>query len=447
MDEAELPVVTRRRRYSHTEDNLVVRLSLKAEDIEYQHEEEDEEEEGISSNAMPACVCRASDAGAADPLDRAGDGVCTVEGVCPESGEELQPIRRKQTRIRTLGAELSSRSATRLVLNRDHEVPTELSELPTPGWDGFGPEVKNGETTPSKASDSDRDTVFENMSRLASEALAKHEDSVKARKMRSKRKLKTCPSGMIGMASCVTFKSEASSVGGEECPFIIFDWDDTLLPTFHITDVIKPTLESAAYSKVLEDSEFYGPLCEHAEAVRAVLTAARQVGKVGIVTLAAKGWVENSAEWFLPGLDVEALFAELDIPVFYARQYVTQYERVLASVEEGVDLYMIAKRNAMKKCLRRLSTEKAWWKTAHVISVGDSTTEVEAIKEIMWQDVAAHNTIKIIKLVDDPSLAILGMQLKLLSSWFPKVVAYAEDAFISMDANPSSSKIVQSLME
>merc|ERR1719401_2321314 len=63
---------------------------------------------------------------------------------------------------------------------------------------------------------------------------------------------------------------------------ILFDWDDTLFPSWWRNAVMKPSL-------VRVDASHYDEvLCSHARAVEAVLRSAREVAKVEIVTLANK---------------------------------------------------------------------------------------------------------------------------------------------------------------
>jgi hypothetical protein len=75
---------------------------------------------------------------------------------------------------------------------------------------------------------------------------------------------------------------------------IIFDWDDTLLPTTWIKQegllAATPTLEQAAQLQQL------------AERIITTLSAAKQRGKVVIITNALQGWVEQSCSLFMPSL-------------------------------------------------------------------------------------------------------------------------------------------------
>merc|ERR1712241_112140 len=103
----------------------------------------------------------------------------------------------------------------------------------------------------------------------------------------------------------------------------IFDWDDTLFPTWFVSEVVMPCLPpGAAKSDVSlpEDSPFYEALAKHGRTVRSLLTSARAIGRVGLVTLAQRPWVLSSAHRFLPGVDFKQILKDLDIPVIYARE-------------------------------------------------------------------------------------------------------------------------------
>lgn len=287
-----------------------------------------------------------------------------------------------------------------------------------------------------------REDVIKEVERVAMTVRDKCEARSQVATTRRSRRFKTWPHDRTGN---IELRVGAAAADKEDDAVIIFDWDDTLFPTWHVSEVVKTT-DFHNLTKISEDSEFYGPLASHAKLLRETLIEARKAARVAIVTLAAKGWVKNSADCYLPGLDIQDLFEKLDIKVYYAREHVSRTEKWQASVEEGVDLYMIAKRNAMKRCLRKLSRCKLWRQIGNVISIGDSTTEAAAIREIMWDFTGAESCLKIIKLVDNPSLPILRMQLQVLKSRFQRMVAFTEDVYISMDSDPSTSRLVQALM-
>jgi len=281
------------------------------------------------------------------------------------------------------------------------------------------------------------------VAKLTEDLHKRYSENSKKKISRRQRRLKTAPPSAVTspVSSLGTPKSAVDVEADEEPirPLVIFDWDDTLFPTWYVTEVIQASMpEDSKYSKLPEDSPYYEPLSAHAQLVNDTLNLAASHAQVAIVTLAARPWVDNSSEWFLPGLDLPELLLNLDIPVFYAREFVRRRERLAARVEEGVDLFMIAKRNAMKQCFRKLCPGAE--KQGNVICIGDSQTEVLAIKEIMWSDDDGGALCKTIKLLDDPTLEVLGMELQLVGSWFEKMVPHNGDFHICL--NDAGTKLM-----
>lgn len=140
----------------------------------------------------------------------------------------------------------------------------------------------------------------------------------------------------------LTHKQEINELS----PVIIFDWDDTLFPTSYLLKEVAPALRrrrprlpsadhrgnldgaTGGQRRFRKDSDaseatvnlpepYHSDLAEHAKVIRFVLRTARSLANVGIVTLAKEPWVVDSGK-YLPGLDLEHLLEELDIPVYYA---------------------------------------------------------------------------------------------------------------------------------
>jgi len=214
---------------------------------------------------------------------------------------------------------------------------------------------------------------------------------------------------------------------------IIFDWDDTLFPTWFITEVVQPCLADPQ-GDLPEDSPFIDPLIRHAQAVKSVLEAARTCGRVGMVTLAQNPWVLTSAGKFLPGLDFEELLHSLDIPIIYARECLKKHMIAQGQQDDGLCLWTLAKQAAMKKMLKKLYGRRAW---INVLSIGDSTTERTAITELLWstpEDSAGRAPCcKTIKLMEDPSVEQLSTQLIMLSMWMQHLSQHNSDFDVSMD--------------
>lgn len=216
---------------------------------------------------------------------------------------------------------------------------------------------------------------------------------------------------------------------------IIFDWDDTLFPTWFVSEVVVPCLPpgSNCESTLPEDSPFKEALAQHAHTVQALLSTARAIGRVGIVTLAQRPWVLSSARRFFLGVDFEQILKDFDIPIIYARECLRRPMISQAKVEEGVNIFTIAKQAAMLKALKKLYGKRPW---QNVISIGDSIVERDAITELLWShDQESDRTpcCKTVKLMEEPSAEQLGAELVLLGMWLQSMASHAEDFDVVMD--------------
>jgi len=224
----------------------------------------------------------------------------------------------------------------------------------------------------------------------------------------------------------------------KENAVVIFDWDDTLFPTWHVVNVVNPCIPADVSDGPLDnDSPFFQMLETHARMVERVLRIARSMSRVAIVTLAGRPWVTASAAKYLPGLDLEDLLDELDIDVYYAREAVnrTTKHRAFGQTDEGVNPFVVAKRLAMSKCLRRLyRTSGSGW---NVVSIGDSLIEKEAISEVLWCIGPSQKTnlCKTVKLFGDPSAKDLGMQLQLVAGWLQKIINHDTDMDVDLSVS------------
>jgi hypothetical protein len=237
--------------------------------------------------------------------------------------------------------------------------------------------------------------------------------------------------------------SDLISVFAPEETVIIFDWDDTLFPTWFISEVVIPCTDNsetrpAGQSRwdqpLPEDSPFAEVLRKHATTIEETLRSARSVGRVGIVTLSQRPWVQSSASRYLPDFDLDPLLEELQIPVIYARECVARQmvSRAEQMQEEGVNVMTIAKQAAMLKALKKLYGKKPW---KNVISIGDSIVERDAITDVLWSrdDLESPPCCKTVKLVEDPSMEQLRAELVLLGMWLHSMAAHGEDFDVVMD--------------
>lgn len=95
-----------------------------------------------------------------------------------------------------------------------------------------------------------------------------------------------------------------------EAPVIIFDWDDTLLPT-----------HSGGFGLTAASD---GDRQALAKLLTATLKAARSLARVVLITLSKSPWVSISASIYIPSLDVDQLLRDLNIQVYYAGPHLKQ---------------------------------------------------------------------------------------------------------------------------
>jgi len=226
---------------------------------------------------------------------------------------------------------------------------------------------------------------------------------------------------------------------------IIFDWDDTLLPTSFITDAVRicppkcgsPALprgragprrgsaRSTGGSCISKDFPCYAALQRHAELIRRVLTCATGHGRVAIVTSASRPWVFESAEQYLPGLNLPGLFQDLKIPVYYAGEHKgstatnsADTDLAMMEHEEELDDHSAQKRNAMAEFLQLNSASQGEESgRKNLFSIGDSLAEKYAAKAAAGaagRKGAQRPVCKTVKLMCDPSLKQLSDQLLIL---------------------------------
>lgn len=190
---------------------------------------------------------------------------------------------------------------------------------------------------------------------------------------------------------------------------VIFDWDDTILPSSALAEAL-PGFPTASPTGVIAEE-----LRRHAAAVWSLLRSARSVARVAIVTSSSVGWVQESAARYLLDLDFQALCFELDIQVYYSGDL----------EQTGAEDTVILKRDSMVQALTSLPSgadEEAGIARLNAISVGDSAVTGTALRELLrsWGDsglLAFSPLCKTVKLMSSPTVAALGDELDRLAVW------------------------------
>jgi len=200
---------------------------------------------------------------------------------------------------------------------------------------------------------------------------------------------------------------------------VLFDYDDTLLASSFLSGK-GYRLDSDATS-----SEVDAGLKELEQSVISVLTLALRFGHVHIVTNAETGWVQLSAQKFMPGLvpllnkvkvisarsTFESLHPEAPVKWKYCA-----FQETLATVFGGMES-----------------------KTAkNVISFGDSHVEREAVRAVTrgFPNVKT----KSVKFAERPSMEQLRRQIELVTNCFNYIYMHDGDLDLQLTVtvNPSS---------
>lgn len=226
------------------------------------------------------------------------------------------------------------------------------------------------------------------------------------------------PSTEFGSDGSESEYSEDECDGGFNAPFtaedtfLIFDWDDTLLPTtwierqgLRVHDGPVPTKEQEVQLQ---------RVAEHA---KQTLLAAKAHGEVILVTNAERGWVELSCQAFMPSLcdtlqDVKILSARST----YEQQGIDEpsewkYLAFLHELERFCDEPLVPGEAGMIPAVAR---------RRNVISIGDSPHEREALIRV-----TAHmpdSCVKAVKLMAKPEVQQLREEHELISGCFGDLV-------------------------
>jgi hypothetical protein len=184
---------------------------------------------------------------------------------------------------------------------------------------------------------------------------------------------------------------------------IIFDWDDTLLASSY--------LSAKGYrldSSLEADTELKAELRELEQCICKVVTMALQHGEVHIVTNAEHGWVQLSAEKFIPAV----LPLLNQVTVLSARStFEPSYP------EAPLKWKLCAFQHKLKVSECKLPK--------NVISFGDSHVEREAVQHATRG--LSNTKTKSIKFAERPSMEQLKKQLELVTNCFQYILTHDGD--------------------
>jgi hypothetical protein len=207
---------------------------------------------------------------------------------------------------------------------------------------------------------------------------------------------------------------------------IIFDWDDTLLASHFLSQKGLKLGTEVIPSDVLEQLKAL-------EAnVMACLQSSIEYGDVYIITNAEEGWVQLSAQKFLPGI----------VPLLASVKIVSA-----RSVFQGMfpEAPLKWKYYAMQDSLARLLYDNTIEK--NIISLGDSHVEREAVRAVTR--FVPTTFCKSVKFAERPSMEVLMRQLGLIKNCLSYIFNHKGDLDLQLTitVSPSTSQESQKIQE
>ncbi|CAE8623884.1 unnamed protein product [Polarella glacialis] len=185
---------------------------------------------------------------------------------------------------------------------------------------------------------------------------------------------------------------------------LIFDWDDTVLPSSWVQSQGLRLDESSVLNAHQREQ-----LNEVARVSAETLRIAKQLGTVVLITNAERGWIELSCQKFMP-----TLYPSLEgIKVLSAR---TTYES--PDLASPLDWKVYAFQNEILR-LYGADTLKSDTRRKNVLSLGDSVHEREAL--LRATEPLPNCRSKSLKFVERPDIAQICKQHSLVTSCFERI--------------------------
>ena len=189
---------------------------------------------------------------------------------------------------------------------------------------------------------------------------------------------------------------------------IIFDWDDTILPTSFLTP-----------RGIFDDKNELNPkdqarIHKLEETVKNLLSVAVKNGDIYIITNAGEGWVQFSAKKYYPS--VEEILNK--IKVISARSlYESKYPN--DSKKWKIEAFLNIKKNVNNDLI------------TNIICLGDSIFEMEAGRILASKFI--HAVIKTIKFRENPKPEELNKQLNLVYNQFNSIYTSSKNLTIRVE--------------
>ena len=193
---------------------------------------------------------------------------------------------------------------------------------------------------------------------------------------------------------------------------IIFDWDDTLLPTSFLTP------GGVFNQNIILSEKERDKLLKIEQCVFLLLSEAIEKGNVYIITNAGKGWVEYSANKFYPSI-MEILSK---IQIISAREYEKQFSDLR---QWKIQTFLTLLKHVNIKLV------------TNIICIGDSLFEMEAGRILASKFTEAF--IKTIKFRENPKLDELLKQLTLVCHQFGTIYSSIRNLTIRVEKKKKES--------
>jgi hypothetical protein len=240
-------------------------------------------------------------------------------------------------------------------------------------------------------------------------------------------------------------------VASTACPntVIFFDWDDTLLASSFVAglgykldtdwDKVKEQAEAAGPHAVADLNNVFKQLQELEVSIAHVINTAMSFGTVHIVTNAETGWVQLSAQKFLPGLvPLVNKLSVISARSTYEPQYADQpikwkYCAFESKVKAQWSDWSSATSSPTSSSSSPVSSDRP---IRNVISFGDSHVEREAVRALSRG--AVQTRTKSVKFAERSTAEQLRRQHELVSNCFSYLHSHAADLDLQLTVTPTS---------
>lgn len=218
-------------------------------------------------------------------------------------------------------------------------------------------------------------------------------------------------------------------------PLIIFDYDDTILPTSYLN---RRGLKLGSVDDKEELDRVRSVLDEYSVVVNKTLTMARRIGHVLIVTNAEEGWISLTVKKFLPkSANLIDQFQHISArSIFEPTGLFTPISWKHSAFRMVVEEYLGAAAAAATALAGGPSAspeETATTNYPQVISLGDSAHEREAILKVS-KDFANQITVKSLKFMEKPDIESLKKEHLLIQECLSDIVKHCDNLDLCIQA-------------